>query len=216
MINTFSSNRWIVWLSHAAMSTHLAFSRAQKARHISVPCHSLVPSHSDVARPRIDECKCRGVEGNEGEKTKREGRQRRTAAVGVARLMADALLASSATRLPGSRWKNEGALEREYNEEETRTLTKEQETRRRRSSHRHLVERAKKQRDAGGIWSCGAEGNANTSVESRAENVTSTKIWFPGSLSRDTRLFSHSKRAYPYMHCNLLARSNVICAILTR
>jgi len=72
-------------LSHAAMSTRLAFSHAQKARHISVPTFSLSPTFSLLARPRLGGM----ASANVGEskvtrkkkKTKREGRQRREPAV---------------------------------------------------------------------------------------------------------------------------------------
>ncbi|KYQ56911.1 hypothetical protein ALC60_04115 [Trachymyrmex zeteki] len=93
------------------MSTRLAFSHAQKARHISVPTFSLF----NVARPRLGGMASANVgESKVTREKKRRGKvgkdEPADPALNSARLMGDALLASSATQSLVSRVKEREAL----------------------------------------------------------------------------------------------------------
>lgn len=180
MINTFSSNRWIVWLSHAAMSTHLAFSRAQKAGAaykcalpFSLSFSLGLGVDGTTASANVGESKVTREKKRRGKVGKDEPpwppprpvhawwvmlfshHQQHT----VAELSRERMRALS-----------NGNITRNI---ETRTLTKEQETH---ANTRGLIRRpdeptsnVRENKEMPMIeWSCAIKGNANITVESRA------------------------------------------------
>jgi len=138
-----------MWLSHAAMSTLLAFSRTQKARHISVPTFSL----SNEARPRLGGMASANVgESKVTREKKRRGKvgkdELAAAALDSARLMGDALLASSATQSLVFPVKEREALSNEITRKKRASSKASKEQKVREHSHRRRCRRAEKQRDA--------------------------------------------------------------------
>ncbi|EZA56940.1 hypothetical protein X777_02791 [Ooceraea biroi] len=155
------------------MSTHLAFSWAQKARRISV-----LPTFSDVARPRLDGGMASANVGESKvtrEKKRREGEdgKRRTAAavaLNSARLMGDASLASSATQLPASRVKERGRTRTSNDKEVLARLTKACKAGRRgRSSRRRRRRRIER------------------AMEKKGMPTTMRGAWKRGTASRERR-----------------------------